>query len=94
MSTAAQIKLVCEVFGLSRVDLARSLRIAPVTLKRWEEDRNDPVGLSREVLDALHLVAEKVTKDKRRAFEIGRRLNLGIGALLAEQLLQLEKARP
>ena len=88
MKAAAQMDLVCQTFGLSKNELARSLGVAPVTVLRWEKDQNDPVGLSREVLTALHLVAMKLAGDKQRALEIGRRLSRGLGALLADELLQ------
>jgi len=83
-----QVIYVRETFGMSQRALAKAMNVAPLTVYRWESGANEPSGLQREVLQALHLVALKVASDPNKCAAIGGKLAMGVGALIYVLLLE------
>lgn len=85
---AEEIRALRETLGLSQKDFAHLLNVAVFTVKRWEDSTcpHRPAGLSHEVLNALQQVVEELG-DARKRKSVGRRLRLGVGALVREALI-------
>lgn len=64
--------------GLSRGELARSFGTTERTVQRWEDDGKTPSGLASEIFNAI----ENALAQGASGQEIGRRLRLGVGALI------------
>lgn len=82
--TSSDIIALRGAYGFSRRDLARCLRLAPITVTRWEAGTSPPTGLAREILSAMLAAAGTLTAE--RCARIGLQLRLGIGAFIAEGL--------
>jgi len=75
------VEFICNSFGMSHKDLAKSLNIPLFTVTRWINESCAPTGIHIEVLNGLHNILLKV-KDKQKLYEIGIKLKLGIGAVI------------
>lgn len=70
--------------GLSRAEWARALNVNERTVARWEEDGVDPGGLAAEVMRGIHNALEDGADPQR----VGRKISLGIGAMIFTELLR------
>ncbi len=77
-----QVREVLKAFGFKESDLARAMRVAPFTVSRWLSGRTRPVGLHRDVINALYLATKKLREDPERRNEVAGRVRLGIGSLI------------
>ncbi len=84
--SAVEIKQLRERLGLKPRQMARVLRMAPLSIARWESGASAPVGLSSEVLLGLRLATEKLDDEACR--HMGQRLRLGVGSLLQDYLIE------
>jgi transposase len=69
-----------ELYGWSPQTLGRVLGVAVSTVYRWVEGK-EPEGLNRTVLEVLLVAGQQRTAEQRR--ELGKQLELGLGAFLA-----------
>ena len=73
-----------ERLGLSRAEWARALNVNERTVARWEEDGADPGGIASEVMRGI----DNALAEGADAVRVGRRVSLGIGSLLFQELIR------
>lgn len=72
-------KRLREHLGFSQHDWARVLNVDLKTVRRWEDEANEPRGMAAEVFRGLACALDAGV----RPADIHNRLNLGLGALIA-----------
>lgn len=71
-----------ERLGLDRSQWARVLGVNHRTVARWEDEADQPSGVAAEVIRGITMALE----DGADAERVGRRVSLGLGALLHDAL--------
>lgn len=56
-ATPARLRALCAALGRRRVDLAKLLKVSPVTVSRWANGHNAPDARSADALSRLEAFA-------------------------------------
>jgi len=78
-----------ELLGLSRSDWARALNVSVATVRRWEDDGQDPGGVTIAVLRGI----SEALDDGADPTRVGRALNMGVGTLLYNGIIHKARAK-
>jgi DNA-binding XRE family transcriptional regulator len=77
-----------ERLQLTASDWAKALSVNESTVRRWEDGSTDPAGVAIEVMRGIEMALD----DGADPVRVGKRITLGIGALLCYGLLEHCKA--
>jgi len=73
-----------ERIGLSRAEWARALNVNERTVVRWEDEGVDPGGPATAIMKGI----DNAIAEGGDPLRIGRRVSLGIGSLLYQELIR------